>query len=162
MRALLAEVGARTHKHFVVDPRVPQSVALEGLEHQNVTYPQLLSILQVYGIAIVAGDGIMQVIPNSDARQAVTPLVGPENIKALDDEVITCTMLVKNISAAQLVPILRPMIPQYGHLAAFPDRNALIIVDRSANVRRLVEIIRTLESFPKAIDMQPPKPAEKP
>ncbi len=27
---------------------------------------------------------------------------------------------MQNVSAAQLVPILRPLIPQYGHLAAYP------------------------------------------
>jgi general secretion pathway protein D len=55
-----------------------------------------------------------------------------------------------------LVPILRPLIPVWGHLAALPDRNALILVDLSANVRRLVEIIKILESLPKALDVAPP------
>lgn len=62
---------------------------------------------------------------------------------------------VKNISAAQLVPILRPLVPVWGHLAALPDRNALILVDRSGNVRRLVEIIKILENLPKAPEVAP-------
>lgn len=71
-------------------------------------------------------------------------------------------MPIKIINAAQLVPILRPMIPQSGHLAAYPDRNALVIVDRSANVRRLVEVVKILEGLPKAtVDLQP-KSSEKP
>jgi general secretion pathway protein D len=164
VRTLLREVGARFHKHFVlgIDPRVPQTVDLGGLERQDVTYPQLLSILEVNGMIVVADDGVLQVISTVDARQAALPLVAPENIKALDDEWVTCVIPIKNISAAQLVPILRPMIPQAGHLAAFPDRNALIIADRSANVRRIVEIIKILESLPKAVDLQPQKSAEKP
>ena len=44
---------------------------------------------------------------------------------------------VKNVSAAQLVPILRPLIPQYGHLAAYPASNILIISDRASNVNRI-------------------------
>jgi type II secretory pathway component GspD/PulD (secretin) len=58
---------------------------------------------------------------------------------------------------AQLVPILRPMMPQYGHMAALVDRNALILVDRTANVRRLVELIRILENLPKVVDVPAPK-----
>jgi general secretion pathway protein D len=57
-----------------------------------------------------------------------------------------------SMSAGQLVPLLRPMISQMGHLAALPDRNALIIVDRTANARRLVELIRILEKLPEAAD----------
>jgi len=58
--------------------------------------------------------------------------------------------------AAQLVPILRPLVPVWGHLAALPDRNALILVDRSGNVRRLVDIIKILESLSKAPEVVPP------
>jgi len=155
LRTLLREVGARMHKHFVPDPRVRQAVDLGGLEPKDVTYPQLLSILQVNGWVVVADDGILQVIPNVDVRQAALPLVAPENIKTLDDEWITCIVPVKNISASQLVPILRPLIPQWGHLAALVDRNALIIVDGSANVRRLVEIIKVLENLPKVAEFLP-------
>lgn len=162
LHMLLREVGARLHKHFVMDPRVRQSVDLGGLEPKDVTYPELLSILQLNGWVIVADDGLLQVIPNADVRQAALPLVSPENIKTLDDEWITCVVPVKNISAPQLVPILRPLVPQWGHLSALPDRNALIIVDRSANVRRLVDIIKILESLPKAVDLQPQRAAEKP
>jgi general secretion pathway protein D len=162
LRALLREVGVRQHKHFIVDPRVQQVVDLGGLEPKDVTYPQLLSILQVNGWVVVADDGLLQVIPNAEVRQVALPLVSPESIKTLDDEWITCVVPVKNTSAPQLVPILRPLVPQWGHLAPVTDRNALVIVDRSANVRRLLEIIKTLEGLPRAVDMPSQKPVEKP
>jgi len=161
LRMLLREVGARIHKHFVVDPRVRQTVDLGGLQPKDVTYPELLSILKVNGWVVVVDEGLLQVIPNVDVRQAAIPLVSPENIKTLDDEWVTCVVPVKNISAPQLVPILRPLIPAWGHLSALPDRNALIIVDGSANVRRLVGIIKSLESLPRS-DVQPQKSVEKP
>ena len=52
---------------------------------------------------------------------------------------------VDNIGAAQLVPILRPLVPQYGHLAAHPASNMLIISDRAANVNRMLRIIRRID-----------------
>jgi general secretion pathway protein D len=159
LRALLREVGTGLYKHFAVDPRLPQTIDLGGLDHRDVTYAQLLSILEIYGMVVVADDGITQVIPNIDARQAATPIVPPDNIKALDGEWVTCVVLVKNVSAAQLVPILRPLIPQSGHLAAFPVTNALIITDRSANVRRIIELIKILENFPKVPDPLQQKPS---
>jgi len=157
LRVLLREVGARMHKHFVADPRDPAAIDMGGLEHQEITYPQLLSILALNGMVVIADDGIMQVTPNTDARQAALPVLSPDNVKTLDNEWVTCVIPIKNITAAQLVPILRPLIPQYGHLAAMPDRNALIMVDRAANVRRIVEVIKILENLPKAADVQTPK-----
>ena len=157
LRTLLRDLGARMHKHFVVDPRAPQSVDLGGLDPREISYPQLLSILEVMGLVAVAEEGVVRVVPNTDVRQMALPIVAPENIKTLDDEWVITIIPVKNINVAQLVPILRPLIPTYGHLAALPDRNALVLVDRSANVRRLVEIIRRLEGLPKAIDVPAPK-----
>jgi general secretion pathway protein D len=156
--ALLLEVGGRLHKNFVVDPRAASDkVELGSLRQQDLSYPQLLSILGLYGLAVVPDGTTLQVVPNVDVRQAALPIVTPDNIKELDDEFVTCVIPVKNISAAQLVPILRPMIPQWGHLAALPDRNALVLVDRSANVRRLMEIIRILEGLPRSPVAEPQK-----
>jgi general secretion pathway protein D len=156
LRTLLREEGVKLHKHFVLHPKAPQTIDLSGLPHQDITYPQLLSVLALNGMVVVANDGISLVLPNVDARQLPLPLVAPDNIKTSDEELVTCVIPVKNISAAQLVPILRPLIPVWGHLAALPDRNALILVDRSGNVRRLVEIIKILESLPKAPEIAPP------
>ena len=155
LRSLLREEGARLHKHFVLHPKAPQTIDLGGLQHPDMTYPQLLAVLDLNGMIVVANDGIMLVLPNFDARQLPLPVVAPDNIKTSDDELVTCVVPIKNISAAQLVPILRPLIPTWGHLAALPDRNALILVDRSENVRRLVEIIKILESLPKAPEVAP-------
>ena len=52
---------------------------------------------------------------------------------------------MRNVSAAQLVPILRPLIPQYGHLAAYPSANILIISDRANNVNRMLRIIQRID-----------------
>jgi general secretion pathway protein D len=153
MRTLLREVSARLHKHFVVDPRAPHSIDLGDLNARDITYAELLSVLKINGWIVVPDGGVFQVLPDTDARQSATLLVAPDNIKGLDDEWIATVLPVKNISAAQLVPILRPMLPQMAHLAAFPDRNALIIVDRCANVKRIVELVRTLENLPKVTEI---------
>ena len=54
-------------------------------------------------------------------------------------------MQVRNVSAGQLVPILRPMMPQAAHLAAYPSANMLIISDRAANVNRIMRIVQRID-----------------
>ena len=58
---------------------------------------------------------------------------------------VTRVVQVDNVAAAQLVPILRPLVPQQGHLAAYPATNVLIISDRASNVDRLLTIIRRID-----------------
>ena len=150
LRALLREVGAREHKHIVCDPRVPQMIDLGNLERQEVTYPQLLAVLQLYGFAVIADANTLEVVPDANIRFAATPLVPPDSIKGPDDEWVTTIVPLKGLNAAQLVSILRPLVPTNGQVTALVERNAVIIVERSANVRRLVEMIRTLEKMPPA------------
>jgi general secretion pathway protein D len=62
-----------------------------------------------------------------------------------DAEYVTKTLTVKNVPAAQLVPILRPLLPQVGHLVAFPCTNMLMIVDTFGNVQRIEKLVQSLD-----------------
>ena len=69
---------------------------------------------------------------------------------------MTQIITMKNVSAAQLVPLLRPLIPQQGHLAAYPAGNMLIISDRASNVSRIMKIIERMdESGDEPIEVIP-------
>jgi general secretion pathway protein D len=62
-----------------------------------------------------------------------------------DGQFVTLVITVKNTAAPQLVPILRPLMPTYGHLSAMPCTNQLILVDNFANVKRLEKLIASLD-----------------
>ncbi len=145
---VIASVSSRTRKRFLVDPRVRASVALVGMDARDVTYPLLLTILNVHGFSAHERDGVVVVGPDASDRQIASPVVPADNIRASDAEFVTAILPVKNISAGQLVPILRPLMPQRAHLAAAVERNALIIVDGAANVRRIVAIAEALDRLP--------------
>jgi general secretion pathway protein D len=145
---VIASLSSRTHKRFIIDPRVRAVVTLVGMDARDVTYPLLLTILSVHGFSAHEQDGVIVVVPDAFDRQVASSLVPSDNIKASDAEVVTTILVVKNISAGQLVPILRPLMPQQAHLAAWIDRNALIIVDHAANVRRMVAIAEALDRLP--------------
>jgi general secretion pathway protein D len=110
----------------------------------SVDYPTLLAILNVHGFAAVERGGYVKVIPDANVRQATFPLAtGKESYP--DAEFVNRLIVVKNSPAAQLVPILRPLLPQYAHLVAFPCKNTLLIVDSFANVKRIEQIVRALD-----------------
>jgi type II secretory pathway component GspD/PulD (secretin) len=157
---VIAAVARKSGKKFLVDPRVAGDVVLFGQAAGDVTYNQLLTILNVYGFAAVEASGYVEVVPNAVVRQEPLPIVtGKESLP--DDAYVTATMHVKSASAAQLVPILRPLLPQQAHLAAYTCGNTLMIVDRFANYKRIEALVRTLDvgeprSTPEGCDRPPP------
>ena len=142
---LLEAVQKKTHKKFVIDPRVRGNVAMLDQDLSNLSFNDLQTILHVYNyIAAEQGDYVL-VVPDANARQIAGPVISGKEIRP-DDEIVTKILSARNIAVAQLVPILRPMIPQYGHLAALPCTNKLIMVDTFANIRRMEKVIEALDT----------------
>ena len=142
---IVAAVAKKTGKKFMLDPRVHTNVVLVGLDPSEVTYPELLTVLEIYGFAAVDEAGVVQIVPDAGIRYQAIPIITSKDTRPAS-EYVTQLIPLKYISAAQLVPILRPMIPQQGHLAAMVSANSLIIVDRFANVRRIEALVRSLDT----------------
>jgi general secretion pathway protein D len=146
---IVQAVAAATGKSFILDPRVRAQVTMYSSAPMSppAFYQAFLSILEVYGfIAKPAGDNIVKIVPDADARYVPSNYLASQ-VSATSDEIVTQVIGVKNVSAAELVPILRPMIPQYGHLAAYPPSNILIISDRASNVHRMMAIIQRIDQI---------------
>jgi general secretion pathway protein D len=107
-------------------------------------YQAFLSILQVYGFIAVPAGNVTKILPDTNAR-SIPALDLPDHVSSTSDEIVTQVLDVKNVSAQQLVPILRPMVPTYGHLAAVPAGNILIITDHASNVNRMMRIIHRID-----------------
>jgi len=145
IRQVVEAVSAVTGKNFILDPRVTGRVTLLSPTPlgPDALYEAFLSILQVHGYVAVDSGDLIKIIPDATARQFAGPL-GTDKAAGPDD-MATQVIQVRNVGATQLVPILRPLIPQYGHLVAHAGSNMLIISDRAANVARMVAIIRRID-----------------
>ena len=139
-------VSAATNKNFIIEPRVRAQVTMLSSTPMtpDAFYEAFLSILQVHGfVAMPAGD-VIKIVPDANARTMPGDDL-PDRVSSTSDEIVTQVIQVKSVSAAQLVPILRSLMPQNGHLAAYQPSNILIISDRAANVNRLTRIIRRID-----------------
>ena len=146
IRSLIETVAEATGRNFVVDPRVKAKVTVISARSMNreEVYQVFLSVLQVHGYATVKVGEIIKILPDVNAKQGPV-LTGDGNTHATGDELVTRVIPIKNVPAAQMVPILRPLVPQQGHLAAYPNSNVLVISDRAANIQRLISIIDRID-----------------
>lgn len=144
---VIEAVSQVTGRNFIVDPRVRAQVTMLSTTPMSpgAFYEAFLAILQVHGFVAVPSGDVIKILPDANARQLPANDL-PDRVSATSDEIVTQVIQVRNVSAAQLVPILRPLIPQYGHLAAYPSSNMLIISDRASNVNRMVRIIQRIDT----------------
>lgn len=146
IQAFIGQVADMTGKNFVVDPRV-RARDVTVISRQTLTsdevYELFLAVLQVHGYAAVPSGDIIKIVPNTTAKQGNLPLTQDTAVRG--EELITRVITVDNSPVEELVPVLRPLVPQYGHLAAVSSANALIISDHADNIRRMEAIIAHLD-----------------
>jgi type II secretory pathway component GspD/PulD (secretin) len=146
LEVVLRRVAASTGKQFFVDPRV-RAMVLGVPDVGTPTYPELLAILRMHGFTAFEAGGHVNIIPDANARFMPSRLLQRDDPSVPDDEYVMRVIEVEN--AAQLVPVLRPLMPQSAHLAATTPEDGetegkLILFDTYANVRRMTELVNEL------------------
>jgi general secretion pathway protein D len=148
IRAFVSQVADITGYSFVVDPRVKGKVTVLSSAPMNKDeiYDLFLAVLQVHGFTAIPGEEVIKVVQQVDAKQSAESLERFAEVPS--EQLITRVIPVENGNALEMVPILRPLVAKYGHLAGVAGANALIISDHASNIRRIADIVRELDSPP--------------
>jgi len=162
IRAVIGEVSRVTGKNFIIDPRVQgkisivSSTPLSGKE----LYQVFLSVLQVSGFAAVPSGAVVKIIPNIDAKTVTADMLGDMGSPPKGDEMLVEVIPVHYVPAEQLIPVLRPLMPQWSSVSAYAPSNMLILSGRASNIKTLADIIRQVDSSSASgIDIVPLKHA---
>ncbi|MFO0207807.1 MAG: secretin N-terminal domain-containing protein, partial [Betaproteobacteria bacterium] len=142
-------IGQFTGRQFVIDPRVKGTLTLvtERPVSRQQAYEQLLSALRLQGFTIVEGPpgGVSRVLPEPDAKLQGGRVIAPEQSPPRGDQIVTQVFELQYESATNMVPVLRPLIAPNNTIAAFASNNSLVITDYADNLRRLRDIIASLD-----------------
>ena len=145
LTAFINEVADITGKNFAVDPRVRGNVTVisnKPLTRDEV-YDLFLGVLNVNGVVAIPSGNTIKLVPDSNVKNAGLPY--DMRNRARGDQVVTRVIWVENTNPNDLIPALRPLMPQFASLASVPGTNALIVSDRAANIAQLETIIRNLD-----------------
>lgn len=147
LNSIIEEVSRETGKNFIVDPRVKGQISIVSSTPINAraVYQMFLSALNVLGYSAVPSGNSVKIVPNFEARSLPTP-IATKHSPGRGDEAVVRVVDVKNVSAQMLVPLLRPLLPQWGSITAYPAANILIVAGNAANVSRIIDIIERVDT----------------
>jgi general secretion pathway protein D len=146
LESLLKQVGSLSRKGFIVSSKAPANVVVGTIDPKSVTLPILMSILWNNDLTAFEVNGVVNIAPQADVRTYPMPTVTGTEKTISDDEWVTQLIRTRYIDAPDLVPLLRPLVPREGHLAAFRDKRTLVLTDRFGNVKRLAAIVRAVDT----------------
>lgn len=142
---LIQTVSEITGKSFIVDPRVEGKVTVISGRQMTAdqVYEVFQSVLRVHGYAAVPAGDMVKVLPEAVAAQEGG---AAKSTGSGIDELVTRVVDVRHVPAQELVNLLRPLMPQQGHMLAHANSNSLVVTDRAGNVDRLVSIISRIDT----------------
>lgn len=144
--SVINEVSQETGKNFVVDPRVNGKITLVSSKplRQGEVYQVFLSVLGMLGYSAIPSGNVVKIVPNMESGEAATS-VATNQSPGKGDEVVVRVIPLENVSATQLIPVLRPMMPQWSNIASYTPGNVLILLGRAANLERILNIIQDVD-----------------
>lgn len=145
LTAFINEVADITGKNFAVDPRVRGNVTVISNKalNKDEVYDLFLGVLNVNGVVALPSGNTIKLVPDSNAKNSGIPYDARK--RASGDQIVTRVIWLQNTNPNDLIPALRPLMPQFAHLAAVAGTNALIVSDRATNIYQLENIIRNLD-----------------
>ena len=142
---VLDSVSKKSGRVFLTSARAPSEIIVGQVKVKDITYPTLLVILANNGLAAVTTDDITNIIHDATIRQHALPMLYEDDDSIAEFEWINRIVEIQNGHAPQFVPLLRPLLPQMGHLVADGNSNTLLIAGRYGNTKRLVAIIKAMD-----------------
>ena len=143
---VIKAVGKITGRNFLIDPRVrgKLNIVTNTPVPRALTYDILISALRLQGYTAVESSGVIKIIPEADGKLHSVP-VGRDGREISGAGLSTQVFMLRNESAAQMVPVLRPLISPNNTVTAFPANNALVVTDYADNLARIARIIRSID-----------------
>lgn len=146
IHSLIETVSTRTGRNFIVDPRVNGTVNVISSEPLNASklYELFLSVLEVQGYAAVEAGPLTKIVPSLVATQSSTPVLSEDSNVA--DDMVSEVIHLNRINALEVVEVLRPLFPESASISAESTGNTIVITDRAANIEKLIELIKSMDS----------------
>lgn len=144
IREMISQVANITGKTFVVDPRVKNTkvtvVSTDQLDRDGV-YELFLSVLRVHGFAAIPAGDVIKIQQQNFAKQSGSDDSRPGQV----EDFVTRVIAAQHVDSNEIVKLLRPLVAQYGHLAAITQPNVVIISDHAENIDRLVALVQRID-----------------
>ena len=144
--SIINEVSVETGKNFVVDPRVNGKISLISSKpiKPSEVYNLFLSVLELLGYSAIPSGNVVKIVPNMESPELAGRVASRQN-PGKGDEVVVRVIPLHNVNASQVIPIIRPLLPQWSNVSAYTPGNVLIVLGRAANLKRIDEIIRDID-----------------
>ena len=148
--AVVKAVGEITGRNFLVDPRVKGTVNIVSAHPvpKALVYPTLLSALRMQGFAAVESEGVVKIVPEVDAKTQGGPVQRRRGLRLGRSHRHPGHRAAATSRRRRWSPCCGPLISPSNTISAYIPNNAIIITDFADNLKRIDQIVASLDHPP--------------
>ena len=134
------DIAKFANKTLVLDPRVKGRVTIfsDSILNANQVWSVYLRTIQAQGFTAISDGNIIRILPENEATRDL-------NLGLNNADTTTKVLTLKNRSAGEILPQIKPLTGRQAHLSSIPSINSLLLVDKKSNVARIEKLIKTLD-----------------
>lgn len=149
LRIFIKTISELTGLNFLLDDNVKGTVTLISPTKVRLgeVYKVLENVLDVKGFAAVPAGNVIKIVPRSEAARK-TPVTRVGNDPATmprEDTIVTQIIPLRYAAASDIVSLVSPLVAAGDQVAPYAQTNALVVTGSSANIRRMAEIIQSVD-----------------
>ena len=135
------DIARFAKKTIILDPRVKGKITIYSNASLNSdqVWDVYLRTIQVNGFSSVADNGVVRIVPENEATR------DENDIDNENGNFLTSVIPLVNRSAAEILPMIKPITGRQSHLSSIPSINSILIVDRLSNVKRIRDLLEDLD-----------------
>jgi len=140
-------ISELTGRNFVVDQRVKGKVTIISPAKISVdeAFKVFESVLEVHGYTTVKAGKVTKIVPSPDARSKSVKTLLQEEAGAPEDRVVTQLVPLRYASPTEIKKLFAPLVSKSSIILSYPPTNTLIITDIHSNIKRLTQILKTID-----------------
>lgn len=141
-------ISELTGKNFIFDERVKGKVTVVSPRKIAVgeVYKVFESVLEVNGFSTVPSGDVIKIVPSQVAKEkSLATRAIPDGVTPSEDRMVTQIVSLEHASPDEMKRVLDPLVSRSSIILSYPPTGMLVITDVLSNIKRLQEIIDTLD-----------------
>ncbi len=135
------DIARFAKKTIILDPRVKGKITIysnASLDSDQV-WNVYLRTIQVNGFSSISDNGVVRIVPENEATR------DDNDIDMQKGNFLTAVIPLINRSAAEILPMIKPITGRQSHLSSINSINSILLVDRLSNVDRIRDLLEDLD-----------------
>ncbi|WP_369833306.1 type II secretion system secretin GspD [Geobacter sp. DSM 9736] len=136
-----------TGRNFIMDDRVKGKISVFSPAKLSLddAFNVFTSVLELKGFTVIQAGRVYKIVPTAAARQSGTKILTDRERGPVNDSYVARVITLDNISAADAVTFLQPVVSKDGYISAFGPGNMILLVDSALNTNKVLSILNLID-----------------